>query len=83
VDDEAWGMVCPFLDRSTAYAHGVEFGILYERMKNEDAIDDIFTIENQEQINLCASRLGWHVETSEALPDVEDWFRLVMRRDNP
>lgn len=55
-------LLCPFLDERPSYAYGVEFGILWARMQAEDAIDDVFTTENQEQILLAANRLGWHVE---------------------
>jgi hypothetical protein len=58
-----YGLVCPFLTNDPAFAHGVEFGMVYARLRDgrEDAIEDYFTTANQEQITLAANRLGWRV----------------------
>ncbi len=80
-------LVVPFLDDSSPYAHGVEFGMLYARMRassGEDAIEDLFMVGNQDQILLAASRVGWHVqEVADAAPGMakcEGWFWCKMVR---
>jgi hypothetical protein len=75
--DAGWGLVLPFLTDDPEFAKGVEVGMLYERMKHEDAVEGDFLLANQEQILLLANRLGWYVESCDATGDD---FRLVMRR---
>jgi hypothetical protein len=66
-------LLCPFLDSDPAYARGVEFGILWTRLRASDGpIGDYFTRANQDQILLAASRLGWSVE--EIRLAGKDWF---------
>ena len=75
-------LVFQFLDSSPAFAHGVEIGILHERMKNEDEINDTFHTANQEQITLMANRLGWKVLNMEQWKQHPDqWFFLHMVRE--
>jgi hypothetical protein len=71
-------LVMPFLNGEEAYALGVEFGMLYSRMKSDDEVKDYFCRENQDQILLAASRLGWRVV--EMKPHDDDWFWLHMVR---
>lgn len=72
-------LVCPFLNDDPVYAFGVEFGMLYARMQgSDDPIASYFTIQNQDQILLTASRLGWSVEEIE--PWGSDWFWCRMER---
>src|SRR5688572_16575419 len=56
-------LLCPFLNDEPAFAHCVEFGMLYARLRDERerAIEECFLIENQEQITLAANRLGWRI----------------------
>jgi hypothetical protein len=59
-----FGLVMPFLTDDPAFAHGVEFGMLYARMTREGGervIEGHFLIGNEEQITLAANRLGWRV----------------------
>lgn len=66
-------LVCPFLSDDPVYAHGVEFGLLYGRMRDSDEpVADYFTRANQDQILLLASRLGWAVR--EIKPWDKFWF---------
>ena len=66
-------LVCPFLSADPVYAYGVEFGMLYPELRDSDEpIARYFTIQNQDQILLAASRLGWAVE--EMKPWGRDWF---------
>lgn len=72
-------LICPFLNPEPVYAYGVEFGMLYVRMRDSDEpVADYFTRENQDQILLLASRLGWSVE--EMRPWGKDWFWCKMER---
>jgi hypothetical protein len=75
-------LVCPFLNDDPVFAYGVEFGMLYARMNGESPeIADYFCLENQEQILLLASRLGWHIRETEQYG--RDWFWCVMERKSP
>src|SRR5690242_15880250 len=51
------GLICPFLTDDPVFAYGVEFGMLYVRMRDDadNVIDDYFCRENQDQILLLAS----------------------------
>jgi hypothetical protein len=75
-----WTLICPFLNQSSDFALGVEFGRLYARMRiGEDAeISDYFCIENQDQILLVASRLGWEVVEMSSWD--ADWFWCLLRK---
>jgi len=78
--DDTHKLVCPFLDSSPEYARGVEFGILFERMKFEEEIIDLFLMENQDQILLLVNRLGWTVDTCTDA-STPGWFSISMRRE--
>jgi hypothetical protein len=73
-------MVCPFLDSNPRFAYGVEFGMLYVRMRdgNESEISGYFCRANQDQILLAASRMGWHV--TEMKPWGRDWLWLNLEK---
>ena len=81
--EDNYNLVCqfltPFLTDDPVFARGVEFGMLYARMKAETEITDYFTVDNQEQILLLANRLKWTVETmrDSAVPG---WFFLRMEK---
>jgi len=73
-------LVCPFLNSDPVYAYGVEFGMLYARMQTSDEqVADYFCRENQDQILLLASRLGWSVV--ELKPWDENWFWLRIEKE--
>ena len=51
-------LICPFLTDDPVFAYGVEFGLLYARMRDSvGVIDDYFCRANQDQILLLANRL--------------------------
>jgi hypothetical protein len=67
-------LVAPFLTDDPLFAYGVEYGLLFARMREEGSteIGDFFCRQNQERILLLANRLGWHV--AEMKPTSKDWF---------
>ena len=66
-------LVCPFLTDDRVYAFGVEFGMLYARMRDStEPVAEYFTRANQDQILLAAGRLGWSV--CEIKPWDKFWF---------
>jgi hypothetical protein len=72
-----YSLVCPFLTDDPKFAYGVEFGLLYARMRGKARrIDDYFCSENQDRILLLASRLGWQVK--KVGRSKGGWFRAVM-----
>ncbi len=72
-------LAMPFLNPDPVYAFGVEFGLLYPQMRDGDGpIEDYFTIQNQDQILLAASRLGWTVAEME--PWGDDWFFVRLEK---
>lgn len=75
-------LVLPFLDESSSFAHGVEVGMLYQRMRfgGERVIEELFLIDNEEQILLMAGWLGWHVVWSKPI-ETPGWVRIRMRRE--
>jgi hypothetical protein len=70
-------LLCPFLQESADFAHGVEFGMLFERMKRARKIADYFLRKNQDQILLLASRFGWDVIR---LKSSGDWVWIKMKK---
>jgi hypothetical protein len=70
----------PFLTDDVNFAHGVEFGMLYARMRDgsEGVIEDYFLLDNQDRVLLMASRLRWQVSRVEAYDD--EWFRCRLER---
>jgi hypothetical protein len=72
-------LICPFLSDDPAFAYGVEFGMLYSRMRNgEDVIEDYFCRANQDQILLLASRLRWRVIAMTVWG--RDWIRFRLEK---
>ena len=72
-------LVCPFLTDDTEFARGVEFGMLYARMRESDEpIGQYITRGNQDQVLLAASRLGWSV--AEMRNWGTDWFWCLMEK---
>ncbi len=75
-------LVCPFLTDDPVFAQGVEFGLLYARMRRgRKPIKDYFSRTNQEQILLLANRLGWAVREIE--PWDNFWFWCVLEKREP
>jgi hypothetical protein len=79
-----YNLTMPFLDGDSRFAAGVEFGMLHARLRDPDVdeIADYFTLVNQDQILLAASRLGWRVEEMrewDGAPDQWFWVRLVRK----
>ncbi len=74
-------LACPFLNDDPVFAYGVEFGILYVRMRDgdEDKIKGYFCRANQDQILLAASRMRWAV--TEMKPWGKDWLWLSMEKN--
>jgi hypothetical protein len=74
-----YSLVCPFLSDDPMFAYGVEFGLLYARMKDEaEWIEDYFCRENQDRILLLANRLGWAVRAVK--PWDKFWFWCELER---
>lgn len=73
-----FGLVCPFLDDDPKYAHGVEFGMLWEQFKTGEPIKGLYLMGNQEQILLALNRLGWRILKVKAHDDC--WFWLEAER---
>jgi hypothetical protein len=74
--------VCPFLTGDPVFAAGVEFGMLWVRMRDADideVLDDCFLLANQDQIKLAAARLGWRIV--HMCPEDEKWFCCRMVRE--
>lgn len=69
-------LLCPFLDDSLAFARGVEFGMFFTQMRRAKVIADYFLRENQDQILLAASRLGWTVVR---MKREGDWIWIKMK----
>ncbi len=68
-----YSIICPFLTDDPMFAFGVEFGLLFARMRSgEERIGGYFCRQNQDRILLLAGRLGWHVEQMQAWD--KDWF---------
>ncbi len=80
----SYGLICPLLTDDPVYAYGVEFGMLYARMRDGDeaVIEDYFCRANQDQILLLASRTGWHVAAMEPF-DERCWMRFRLVRKGP
>jgi hypothetical protein len=76
-----WGLVVPFLTDDKMFAYGVEYGLLYARVRHADkgeTVKDYVSRENQERVLLMANRLGWSVGKCE--PHDECWFWLEMEK---
>ena len=77
-------LICPFLTDDPVFAYGVEFGLLYARMRDgsDDVIEDYFCRANQEQILLLANRIGWKVTKMKPY-DEECWMLFRLERKSP
>jgi hypothetical protein len=74
-----YNLVCPFLNNDPTFAYGVEFGLLYARMRSGvKRVKGYFCRENQDQILLLANRLGWTVRKLK--PWDEGWFWCVLEK---
>lgn len=73
-------LVCQFLNDDPVFAYGVEFGILWMRMKEEDEIQGYFTTENQEQITLAANRGGFEIVQMKQWKKGPEWTWFHLRR---
>ena len=64
-----------------AFAHGVEFGLLYVQLKDKKQRD--FTAvarnENRAVITRAAAMLGWNINVS--ISTVEGWDIITLKRD--
>lgn len=77
-----YSLVCPFLTDDPGFSYGVEFGLLFARMKRgEKRIKDYFCRANQDRILLLANRLGWHVRKIKNWD--EYWFWCVLEKGEP
>jgi hypothetical protein len=78
---DGYSCVVPFLTDDVNFAHGVEVGMLYQKMRDPwwDVIEDSFLIDNQEQITLMANRLGWRVAFLMG-EEGGAWFRCRLER---
>lgn len=78
---DSYELMCPFLDQDPRYAFGVEFGLLWNRLKgDETVIEDWFTTDNQEQITLAANRTGWTIvemQQLEEAPHHWTWIKMI------
>lgn len=75
-----YNLVCPFLTDDPMFACGVEFGLLYARMRGEvDRIEDYCCRENEDRILLLADRLGWMVRSVKTWD--KGWFWCEMERE--
>jgi hypothetical protein len=71
-------LLCPFLDQSSAFTQGVEFGMLVAKMRKAKKVSDYFLLANQDQILLAASRLGWEICNMKVKGDWV-WIRMKKR----
>lgn len=68
-------LVVPFLDASRSFACGVEWGILFSRLRSgADVVEDYYLLRNESQILLTASRLRWHVAELRYPKEYPGWF---------
>ena len=59
-------LIVPFLTDDPAFARGVEFGMLYDRMlHSQSEITGLYHVDNQEQITLLVNRDTWEFRTTE------------------
>lgn len=74
-------LIVPFLDDSLSFACGVEIGMLYILLRDteEDEIEDLYLSQNDEQIALMASRMGWRVAKLKHPQEGWVWMRLERR----
>ncbi len=79
-DGSSFGLVAPFLTDDPVFAYGCEFGMLYERMKHEDEIEEAYHTENQDRILVMAGRVGWVVDEVTPLDWEDGWFMLKMHK---
>ena len=58
-----YGLLIPFLNEDPAYCYGVEFGmrVVVPMCRGRRLIKGYFRTENEEQIRLAASRMGYDV----------------------
>lgn len=81
-DTTNYDLICPFLDDDPRFAHGFEFGKLFQTMKTEDKISGYFMTDNQEQITLLCNRTGWTVVSMEPWAEHPDqWIWIEMEKN--
>ena len=76
-----YGMVWRFFDQSPAFAHGVEVGVIYERMQRREAlIESTIHAENDEDVRNLANTFGYSVGLA-ALDEQGVWQHATLRRE--
>jgi hypothetical protein len=60
-DNVEWKPLIPFLEGEPLYAFGVEFGMWYASCRTKPEHAQHVRTENESQMTLTCSRLGWEV----------------------
>lgn len=82
-DATGWGLKWRFVDQSPSFVHGVEAGMIYERMSRlEETIVMTTHAEIEEELRNLANTLGYRA-SFEPLDDQEFWHATTFTRDKP
>lgn len=75
----AFSLVAPFLTDDPAFARGVRYGILYQRLQRTKGrrVTATVTEEDEERTRLMAHRIGWRVRRRK---NVSGWICLTFVR---
>jgi hypothetical protein len=74
-----WRLLVAFPDQSPSFAHGVEAGKIWMRLKTEaGTIECVTMVENAEVLRRLAEYQGWRVEHT--LSEVAGWNQTTFTR---
>lgn len=59
VGNDNWKPLLIFTDESPSFAHGAEFGMIWERFKTKTFKPQAVRVENEEVLRACAAHFGF------------------------
>ena len=69
-----YSLLMKFIDQNPSFAHGFECGILWEKLKKKEAINELINLENVEQVrNICRR----YLYDFKLIPSNNGWYQLI------
>jgi hypothetical protein len=77
--DGNWSLITPFLTDDPVFAAGVEFDLLFRRLRDgEKLVKEYIQRKNQDRVLVMAGRLGYEIVRQN--PWDKNWLYIEMRK---